>query len=84
MKTAKFIKRLREWNGDARFYELSEAIQMKSVTTRFVVVFAAETKERVNLVRIFAADMYATVRNWTVLAELQNETVHERILSTWI
>ena len=46
MKTAKFIRDLEEWIGDARLYKLSEAIPYEGLgdwpdsTTEFVVVSA--------------------------------------------
>ena len=82
MKTTKFIQRLRAWNGDARLYELSEPLRINSSTTTFIVVFAAENKERKKVVRVFASNEDGTVRNWTVLVELQNEQVHEKALSS--
>jgi len=47
MKTAKFIKKLEGWHGDARLYRLSEAVHAGAIGyTQYVIVSAVDLRTR--------------------------------------
>lgn len=67
--TAKFIKRMEDFNGDARLYELSVPAEYgwdePAPTTKFVIVSAHTTKDEGPETFIFAADETGRVLSWT-------------------
>ena len=69
MKTAKFIKKLVTFTGDARLFELSEAVSTEAypesdATTRFVVVSAVSAPFSGPETYIFPANRDGKVLSW--------------------
>lgn len=70
MKTAKFIKKMEKFRGDANLYELSEEVEYgddddNMEKTKFVIVSAANAAYSGPETYIFAADAEGTILDWT-------------------
>lgn len=90
MKTAKLIKRLEGFTGDARLYELSEPVEYDKLwgesdapakTTRFVIVSATHAMFSGPETYIFPADENGNVINWGELdGSGKGSLSHESVL----
>ena len=91
MKTARFIKNLEGWRGDARLYELSEPaeydyidFEVETGKTKFVAVSAISSAPDTGLPEtyIFPCDEDGNILSWLEMeGSFQGGMDHERALN---
>lgn len=65
--TAKLIKKLNGWLGDARLYKLSEHIEENDIKTKYVIVSATHACSGPETY-IFPADLEGEILDWGELS----------------